>query len=83
MTIALTDTAYPTRLSDIAPCFWDVRHAVLACGDNLDAPEFIISGGLFWGNLCREVLPAIAYARAHALSSNFHNWSTSNEVHPA
>lgn len=60
---ALTDTGYPSRISNLSPEFLDFRWAVLACGDNLDAPEFIQSGGLFYAPMIHESLPIIAYKR--------------------
>lgn len=57
---ALTDTGYPTGFSKISPEFRGTHHAVLACGDNLDAPTAVASGGLFWGAMSREALPCIS-----------------------
>lgn len=59
----ITSTAYPIGLNKIAIEYRDAFRVVEACGSNLDAPEIIISGGLFWGSLCRKALPAVAYAR--------------------
>jgi hypothetical protein len=56
----LTDTAYSTGMSTLSPAFRGTHYAVLACGDNLDAPSVQASGGLFWGNLVQEAIPAIA-----------------------
>ena len=59
----LTDTGYPTGISKINPAFRGDHFTVLACGDNLDAPEALLSGTLFWGPLLRDVLPGIAAFR--------------------
>ena len=60
---SITDTGYPTSMSRLNPAFWGDHYAVLACGDNLDAPEAVLSGMLFVGPLSREVLPGIVNFR--------------------
>jgi hypothetical protein len=59
----ITDTGYPVSLAKVAVEYRDVIRIVEACGSNLDASDFIISGGLFRGNLLKESMPAIAHHR--------------------
>lgn len=62
----LHSTGYPTGLSRIAVTHRADQHIVAACGDNLDAPSYLLSGGVFWAPLCREALPAICGIRGLA-----------------
>ena len=63
MTICLTDTGYPTGIGQLSLAFRDYSYKVLALGDNLDAPDVIISGGVFFQKTTRESLPAMAHVR--------------------
>ena len=58
--LTLVDTGYPTGLSKIAQPYWDIRYAMLAMGDNLDAPEFVCAGSVFYAPICNEALPVMA-----------------------
>lgn len=58
-----TTTAYPTSPAKFNPVFRGFHYASVACGDNLDAPDFILRGDLFWGTWTHEALPAVAYSR--------------------
>ena len=59
----LTDTGYPTSVAKLNPEFRGDHYAVLACGDNLDAPQALLSGMLFFGPHLRETLPGISTKR--------------------
>lgn len=59
----LTDTAYPTGLSKVAPEYRDVWWAIRACGENLDAPDYIVSGSTVYSTLIRESFSPLSYRR--------------------
>ncbi len=59
----VTSTGYPVGLSKIAFEYHDTAPVIETFGSNLDAPDAIISGGMFWAPLCNEALPAIGYFR--------------------
>ena len=52
-------TGCPTPLSLWSRPYRQVASTLLACGDNLDAPEWVITGKLFWGNLSQEALTEV------------------------
>ena len=55
----LHSTGYPVGLSKIAPEYRDAFWAMLGCGQNLDSPDWILTGGVFWAGLCQDAIPKI------------------------
>jgi len=64
MSLMPTDTGYPTGLSRIHPEHRESFMVVQQCGGNLDAPEWIVTGGVFWGPLTRATIVG-AWPRRH------------------
>lgn len=53
----ITDTGYPVMRTNIDPAYREVYSEIEACGSNLDAPRFLISGALFYASLSKQVVP--------------------------
>ena len=54
----LTDTGHHnTPFRDVDPAHRETFAIVERCGGHLDAPDYLLCGGLFWAPLCREALP--------------------------
>jgi|JI10StandDraft_1071094.scaffolds.fasta_scaffold1979764_3 hypothetical protein len=55
----LSDTGYPVGMRLIDCAYREVLPEIVGCGGNLDAPVFIVTGGVFWAPLCNEALPIL------------------------
>ena len=61
--IGITVTGYPVGLSKTHPAYWDAIWAMVGGGGNLDGPEAVLSGAVFYSRLLREAVPGIAGLR--------------------
>lgn len=61
--IGIMVTGYPVGLSKIHPAYWDAIWAMVGGGGNLDGPEAMLSGAVFYSRLLREAVPGIAGLR--------------------
>lgn len=61
--IGITVTGYPVGLSKIHPAYCDAIWAMVGSGGNLDGPQAVLSGAVFYSRLLREAVPGIAGLR--------------------
>lgn len=61
--IGITVTGYPVGLSKIHPAYRDAIWAMVGGGGNLDGPEAVLSGAVFYSILLRGAVPSIAGLR--------------------
>lgn len=53
-------TSFPPGRGKFAPEYQDLYWTLIGCYPNLEAPDWILKGGAFWGSSCHEALPKVA-----------------------